>query len=97
MYGNYAYRFEDELVVVGEVEDGTRGPGIAQLTHRLVAEAHLEKKLQIKVFVRYIKRVQLQKLQILWHDLCIQCFASKFKTHFSLCSEWHEHLCQRVD
>ena len=42
LFSSGPYRFEDEFVVVGEVEDGTRGPGIAQLTHRLVAEAHLE-------------------------------------------------------
>ena len=44
LFSSGPYRFEDEFVVVGEVEDGTRGPGVAQLTHRLVAEAHLENK-----------------------------------------------------
>ena len=52
---SFSYRFEDELVVVGEVEDGTRGPGIAQLTHRLVAEAHL--KNMSDVFIHKITKM----------------------------------------
>ena len=33
---------QDEFVVAGQVEDTTRGPRVAQLTHGFVANGHLE-------------------------------------------------------
>lgn len=36
------YRLADEFVVLRQVEDGSRGPGVGQLDHRLRHQAHQE-------------------------------------------------------